>query len=994
MDATPTSFITFAISEVPETNTEQVTSKADLDNIHRETSSPNNLRKSPRLKGKSNSKSQSERGDSSDNKPENHENTQESYHHMETKIEAHFGESDENVILSQSSNNLIKQLDSESKGNNLSRLNISTSAIKDTNNSKPKRHRTKSWTTLSTSPSSDSHFHSDNESSKNRLKKHEKLFSSLLVSSGDSVLTKSKTEKIKADDNEICFNTLSNQRKVFNKEADTDNKQITEDCVTLDNSTKQNKSLCEILKPIDSVNEGNEEKVLDANIDNKDSSVAEILFDKSPGQIRALVFIEDSDSNSESNEKKAKEPALEGDDQCVPVVYRPASNENESQSREIIPQIIISNQEFGTLNNFEENTKVDDGCEPMEVDVTIPENVSVNDSKNSTEQPMCNETPIKDTGETLLKSSSQNIPSDQNTANTSFDKSKRKSSSQFFTQDLEKSSNEDKSTLVLSHIKDVSNTNTSASKSPKVLNDLSISVTDIDKQEVVNKNLPVNYSTSTPVQQRDNKKPELQMNTSNITPRKNENKATKEPLEIVVSLASKSSEIDTSDDDSEHDLNEKFKDKYELLDNEAKDADDHYESGDSQDEDEIQYEKENEISERGETLTSESSDLSTDSDYEKDSFIVSSNEEDNVLLSGSGDDLDMSDNELSMSSKSKKKYDERKKKDQKKASREMYESRHKLDKYGETNSDISKLKKSSRLCLDPTLLESSEDNNMPPKKNKRMRLESTFETDAEMPTKNNESFVGTDNEEIGYKKKKCKRLSESACNVTAVNEKEITISEEITEQTDPLLMKVKPEPKTPHKELDISTVHFTCTEEIEEIQVDENTSIRKPSETEDPLQVTTAQENNNRDDDSSMSENEEIAKNYDSVLNQLNKENKRKQAKTGDMSLNLDKKHKKFKESVIEELNLTIVKNRKSRKDQSDKPNEKTVKRVFKKLSVNDDTEDPIELNLLFSDESNDIGMSGDSGNQTGSVNNSTALKRTEAKTDIRSSIGKLHSIT
>lgn len=1003
MDATPsksTSLLTLAISEVPETNIAQSPSKADPDNIHRETSSPNNLRKSPRLNAKSNRNSKSEKDDSSDGKLENHETTQESNQNMELEIQGPIGVVDGNIILSESSNNLIEQLDSESKSNNLSHLNKSTSVIQDTDNSKTKRRRTKSWTTLSASPSSDGNFHSDNERTKNRLKKHEKQFSKFQVSSGDSVLNKSKTEEINAGNNEVGLNTLSKQKKLLNKEVDTDNKQIIEGSVTPNDSIKQNKSLRERPEPSESINEGSEEKVLNEHSESNNSNVAAILLDKSPGEIKALVFIEDSDSNSESNEKKAQEPTLEGDDQCVPVVYRPASHESESLSREITSQ--VNKQEFGALNNLQENIVVDDSCEPMEVDVTIPENVSVTDSEKSTEQQLSNNTPVKESDESLRKSL-QIIPNElENTANTSHDKSKQKSSSQFITQDLENSSNENKSTLILSQIKDVSNTNVSASKSPKVSNEMSksISVTDIAKQEVVNINLSVNYLTSTPVQKKDNVKPGLQMNTSIITPSnegKKEIKATKERSEILVRIASRSSESDTSDENSENEVNEKSEDNCDILDSEAEDAGDNYESGDSQDEDEMQYEKENEILERGETLTSEE-ELSTDSDYEKDSFIVSSDEEDNDLLSGSGDDLDMSGNELTMSTKSKKKYDERKKKEQKKASREMYESRHKLDESRETNSDILKPKKSNRLRLDSALLETGEDNNMPPKKNKRMRLESTFETsdaksDTEVPTKNNESVVEASNEEIGYKKKKSKRLSESVCDVSVVNEKEITISKNATEETDPLLMQVKPEPKTPHKELDISTVHFTCTEKIEEVQVDENASIVKPIETMDPLQGMTALENSDRNDDSSISENEEIAKNYDSVLNQLNKENKHKQAKTGNMSLNLNKKQKKSKESVIDNLNLTVGK--KKAKDESDKPIKKTIKRIFKKLSVNDDNSvDSIDLKLLFSDGSNDIERSGDSGNQTGSVDSFIPLKRTEAKTEVRSSIGKLRPIT
>lgn len=986
-----TSFIKLAISETPETNTKGSTSKADPDNILRETPSPSNLRKSPRLKVKSHS----EKDDFSGKNPEIHEDTRASNKDMEFEIETSHA-FDTNVNLSQSSDNLIKQLDSESKRDNLSHLNKSTSVIKDINNSKTKRHRTKSWTTLSASPSSNSNFHSDNESTKSRLKESETLLSKLQLDSGDSVHNESKMEcnEPNMDNNEITFNILPKQKKTL-KDDDTDDKHIVEDSVTPNKSIKWGKSLCVMPKPADCINESNEEKELDANSERNNSSVAEIFFDKSPGDVKSLVFIEDSDSNLESNKKEAKKTTLEGDDQCVPVVYR-RPYENETQTREIMSQ--VNNQEIEALKALQKNPRVDDSCEPMEVDITVPENVSIIDSTQSTEQQLTNKTPVKES-EVSLHTIVQEF---EKSANTNLDNSKRKSSAQFFTPDHEKSSDENKSTLILSQMKNVSNTNNSSSKSPQILNDLSksISVTDIAKQEVVNKNLSVNYLTSTPVQQRDDKKPGLQMNTSIITPSNKSNqktKATKGRSEMMVSLPPKSSESNTSDEDSEHNLHNKLKQKYEILDNEAEDAGDSYESGDSQNENEVQYENENEILEKGETLTSEE-ELSTDSDYEKDSFIVSSDEEDNELLSGSGDDLDMSDNELTMSTKSKKKYDERKKKEQKKVSREMYESRHQLDKSRDTISDIVKPKKSNRLRLDSTLLESGEDNIMPPKKNKRMRLESTFgssdaKSDTEVPLKNNESFGEKVNDKIGYKTRKDKRLSETICNISNVNENEITISQNATDETDPLLMHVKPEPKTPHKEINISTVHFTCTEEIEEVQVDENMSILKPNETMDPLQGTMAQENSNRDDDSSISENEEIVKNYDSVLNELNKENKNKQAKTGDMSLNLDKNRKKAKKSVIEEFDLTIIK-KKAKNESDKKPNEKTVKQVFKKLSVNDDASiDSIDLNLLFSDESNDMEQSCESRNQTGSVESFIPLKRTEAKTDMRSYIGMLCSI-
>lgn len=966
-----TTLVTLAISEEPETNAQKSSSQADPDNIQSEISPNSSLRKSPRLKGKNNRKSQSEEGDvNSNNKPENHEEPeyiQKSNQDSEMEI-ATPDASDPKNNLSESSATLINQLDSATKNNHLSHLNKSTSAIKDTINSKTKRHRTKSWTTLSASPASDSNFHSDNENTKKKLQNHDKPIIKFQAGSGDSVLNKSKTEEFKVDN--------------INNEIDASNKQIMEASVTPNKPIKLDKSSSETPKPADTSNESNKENVLDVHTESHISSAAEIMFVKSPKEVKTIVFLEDTDSDSENNEKKDEKLIPEGDDQCVPVVYRPTNQESETQSCEIISE--VNNQEFRALNNVQENPRVDDSCEPMDIDVTIPENVSVIDSKDNTEQQPSNETPVKETRKSLRKSS-QNISKEpENTVSEILDKSKRKSSSQIFTEDLEKSSNENKSTLILSHNKDVSNADIDTSKSPQVLTEFSksISVTDIAK-EVVNKNLSVNYLTSTPVQQKDTMKPELQMNTSVITPSnksKREFKATKERSKIDISLASKSSINDTSDEDSEHELSEESKERNDFLDSEAKDAGDSYESGDSQNEDEKQYEIENEILEKGETLSSEE-ELSTDSDYEKDSFIVSSDEEDNELLSGSGDDLDMSDNELTMSARSKKKYDESKKKEQKKASREMYEARHKLDKSEDTKSDTSKSKKKNRLRLDSTVLESGEDNNMPPKKNKRMRLESTFET----------SDPKSDNEEIGYKKKKSKRLSESVCNASVVNEKEIPINENATEEKDPLLMHVKPELQTPQKELDISTVPFTWRDEIEKVQVDENMSMVKSNDTMDPLQATMAQEESN--DISSISENEEIAKNYDSVLNELNKENKRKQVKTSDMSLNLDKKQKKSKEPVME-LNLTIAKKTKKKaKDESDPPNEKTVKRVFKKLSKNDDDDDidSVDLNLLFSDDSNDIEKNSDSGNRTGNAESFLPLKRIEAKTDIRSSTGKLN---
>lgn len=867
--------------------------------------------------------------------------------------------SDPKHNLSESSTNLINQLDLLTKKNCLTQLNNSASAIKDTVNLKTTRHRTKSWTTLSVSPSNDSNFYSDNENTKKRLIKHEKLIQ-FQSGSGDNLHNKSKTEEIKADNSEKTFNSsLLKKNKRLVIEAAAVVKQLIDSSVTPNNSIKLNKSSSETHKPTDISNDSNKENVLDANNERNISSATEILFVKSPKDMKTLVFMDDTDSESESNDKKAKEVVtVEGDGQCVPVVFQPANQESYPQSHEIVLE--VNNQILTSLKNLQEKPTVDDSCEPMDIDVSIPENNSSIDSKDTKKQELSNKTPVKETRKSMRRSS-QSIPED--TASES----------------LDKFSNENKSTLIFTQI--------STSKSPQVLNELSksISVTDIAKEmekeerEVVNKNLPVNYLTSTPVQQKDTKKPELQMNTSVITSSnksKQEINVTKGRSKVDISIAYKSTKNYMSHEDSDNELSEESKENNSFVDSEAEDAGDSYESGDSQNEDEKQYEIDNEILEEGETLTSEEESF-TDSDYEKGSFVVSSDEEDNELLSGSGDDLDMSDNELTMSAKSKLKYNERKKKEQKKASREIYEARHKLDNSGDFNSEI-KSKKNNRQRL-----ESGEDNNMPPKKNKRMRLESTFETsdpnsDAEGPTNKNKSLANSDSEAIGYKKKKSKRLSESVCNISVASEKEISITENGTEEKDPLLVQVKPEPNTHQKSLDISVVHFIDRDEIEGVQVDKNISMVKPNEASDPLQES---------DMSSISENEDITKKFDSVLNELNKENKRKQIKTSDMSLNLDKKQKKSKEPVIEELNLTIAKKSKKKvKDESEKLNEKTIKRAFKKISKNNDF--AINLNMLFSDDSLEVEKSS---NQTGNAESFIPLKRTEAKTDVRPNLGKLN---
>ncbi|XP_077294534.1 uncharacterized protein LOC143917037 [Arctopsyche grandis] len=127
-----------------------------------------------------------------------------------------------------------------------------------------------------------------------------------------------------------------------------------------------------------------------------------------------------------------------------------------------------------------------------------------------------------------------------------------------------------------------------------------------------------------------------------------------------------------SDDDSCSEDEDDVKDTFLDL---AEDAGSDYQSGDSMNESERLDIEENEIIERGHSLNSESDEEDVDDTYEKDSFVCSSDEEDDVLLSGTGDDLS-SGEEMNQSSKSKAKYNAKSEKQRKNASREMYSAKH------------------------------------------------------------------------------------------------------------------------------------------------------------------------------------------------------------------------------------------------------------------------------------------------------------------------------
>ncbi|XP_063532440.1 microtubule-associated protein futsch-like isoform X2 [Cydia strobilella] len=568
------------------------------------------------------------------------------------------------------------------------------------------------------------------------------------------------------------------------------------------------------------------------------------------------------------------------------------------------------------------------------------------------------------------------------------------------TPDLSKSNTNNKSTLILSQLKDVSSTSDNV-KSPKLSTNELLSKSDINENSNKNKkiskgNLSLNDVKGTPKQ---NAIPKLTMQTSTpITTHqlgiktKTEEQKQEGTKKIKTNFSKSINETDSSEEDSEND------ESYELsvernkhIDDEAEEACDDYESGDSQDEEDRRYEEENEIVQRGETLTSDD-DMSNDTNYEKDSFVVSSDEDDNELLSGSGDDLSMSDKELTMSKKSKKKFNERKLKEQKNASREMFESRHKLNS-SDRKSPTPKTKK-NRMRIDSSLLTSDEEVVVNPKKSNRMRLDSTLNESAKLEdtnvslTKSNKNKSKQDSALNSNESKVATNISlkkNQSMHDSATDEREITVCNDSTiDNADPLQALVKQEPKTPQKDMNISVVQFTDREEIENVQITEGNSIMNQTGT-DPLQATMASE-----DTSDSSENEEILQNYDSVLNELNKDNKTKFNKNN-VSLNSGNTTKRNQvEPIIDQLNLTHTK--KSIKDKGTKGDVSDSKIVKvskeKQESDNEDSSDSIDLQLLFSEDN--CGSDEDQKSQQNKADDDSmfvSLKKSPGKTNIRESI-------
>ncbi|CAG4941676.1 unnamed protein product [Parnassius apollo] len=825
------------------------TSNNEFKNLDNEDKKQSPVRKSPRLLSKKSRSSNSSVPDdeNSSSVEGNKSDTHNTSRHNNCKTEkpiVSLTENTDNTIdskadikisdkhrLSLSSTNLIKDLDTNPK-KIFSHINKSLSEAQKLNKVQCKRHRTKSWTAITTVSVPNEGFYSDSENVK---KKHKNSISdviknNILKGSGDN----SKLNESNIDELNSSENYVKSSKSKKKKESDTFLKQT------------PNK-----------FNSNEEANNLTSNHNVENVGQITNLFQKDPSSnIRTLIVMEDSDSNSiQINIQENNE------DQCVPVVVDQLENRNDTKTDYILSKSFQNKKEdFKDANDVVTN----DTCEPMDVDVTLPD--ILQNKKSEMESKL------------VLNSSI-----DSNSNNT-----RRKSSDLSTSQNQEKSDSENKSTCIFSQLKDISSTDNNTSKSPQISNNKRLSklsnILDNTQEDTkVNKNLSLNYLTSTPLQQKTGTSDQGNNKSKHIF----DSNISKEKVKITTKK-DVSGHPATEDSISEK---ESTSSENNLIDNEAEEASNDYESGDSQDDEERQYQIDNEILEKGETLTSED-ELTNDSDYEKDSFIVSSDEEDNELLSGSGDDLSMSDKELKMTTKSKKKYNKRKLKEQKQASREMFEARHKLSL--SSSSKSSKLKKNIlRQRLESS---QSEDDIVGSKKNKRNRLNSTANDHA--------IKFDTDNS-ITQKKKKKRGLSESLCNETLLVEKEITVCEEtINNVTDPLGTQIKSEPNTPAKESN-NSVGFINTDIIKGTPCEKSTS--------DLLKLKDPLEDSDDSSSNLSSAEENIAQNYDKMLNEL-------KIKSGNQSLNMDEKYtikSNPKIPIVENLNLTQSKKSKNKSSQS-----------------------------------------------------------------------------
>ncbi|XP_068630301.1 dentin sialophosphoprotein-like isoform X2 [Battus philenor] len=842
--------------------------------------------------------------------------------------------------LSNSSINLIKNLDTKPK-KTFSHINKSLTDAQELNKIKTKRHRTKSWTTIPAISLTNEEFYSDNEKKKKK-RQHDSnnIFVKKTVDSGsgDKEINSSKSEN-KGNEDNILQNDSNTSRNLSKKK----------------NKDKSNSSLTY------SSNKSSNEN--DPTIQN-DGEITN-LFKKDPSHnIQTTVLIEDSDSNPiQINNENSNE------DQCVPVINHKLGEKSDNLSNSALSTSYKN--EKTDIMEFKKNSS-SDTCEPMDVDETLPEN-------------LINNLPVEAQDNIMNKSQESNIKNISNNSKTKI------SANLSTTQPLEKSSKENKSTLILSQLKDLS---TSNNNSPQVSTNKqlckSINVSDITQDNSKrNKKLSPNYLTSTPLQQKnDSKQSNKNSNIfdDKITKQTNQNNTKKDECDISNTSIHSSAKDSVSEEEST------TSDKNNFFEDEAEEANDSYESGDSQNEEEKQYEEDNEILEKGETLTSED-DSSNDSDYEKDSFLVSSDEEDNALLSGSGDDLSMSDNELKMTPKSKKKYNERKLKEQKQASREMFESRHnsRQNSRNDSISKNSKKKKNTNQILDSS---QSDDDVIAPKKNKRSRLNSTLnegencKSITESPA-SNQNVIKDDLLLMSNKNHK-KEITLVTQNKKQNSEKPYDLSNQFVETdvgkdtSGAILSKsLSNDPLEDSNDDEDSSIN---NEDIKGTQNQRN----KPSNAETTKCENDSKENmlnqTNIYDTSLQKKNQKYKEsNSTSVSSNLDlnpEPNQIKKFKLGNHSLNKGKKLKKTDESIVDHLNLTQIKD-KSRK-QFKKSKSDKIEKIVK--SNSDDSSDSIDLKLLFSEDSvtsGDYSKESKTKNEE-SLENIIPLKKIEAKTDIR----------
>lgn len=973
----PLPVVEMVIAEEPETETASK-SKSSPELVGEELS-PNSIRKSKRLLEKRNRRSGSYKTDR-DLSTSSLENVS-AKDNSDLKIKSinqvqsqnplnKSGESKERrEQLSESDISLLKTLDGEHKVNT-SNHNKSVPSLSD------KRNRTKSWPLVLTFPANDNIMFSDNEQSKKKKVKSGNNYS--WTSDSDSIRNRTSTKEDKnkgtRDDNEDLKTLIESPSKRKKSKSETfiskeEEKSFEPDQVaekitskeeTLTKNTTEEPDDKNVTHYIKDCSDGADSTSQKSDNSEIPSEIA-TFFAKAPSNVQAVLYFEDSDLNS-INITTNNTQQLDSEDQCVPVVKHDIKSQEKSSSATTLtpneqeniftPKPIIEKESCDNMDS--QVNDVNNSCEPMDIDETIHEEI-LQISKHSLQ-----------TSIVERKSLSQ-----RNSISEEPNKSKRKSS--ISANDTSKIEN--KSTLILSQSKDLSKTSDNLqSPKPSTNEILSKSTTNIyentKKGKKAKGNLSLNDLKGTPLKQINVQKLNMQTSTPIATQQIEKTLKTEEKS---MSLKNNSSNFSESMDDSD----EESCQKSNLINDCAEEASDDYESGDSRDEEERQYEKEHEIVEQGETLRSEEY-LTNDSDYEEDSFVVGSDAEDDDLLSGSGDDLSMSDNELSMSKKSKKKYNERKLKEQKNASREMFESRHKINN-SEKKSPAPKTK-SNRMRIDSSLLESDEEIVVKPKKSKRLRLDSTLDA-----SNKNEDINESHNKS---NKKSHKSLQKSVCDESAIKEKEITICHENeNDKDDPLHILFKQEPKTPHKDLDMSVVQFTSRQDIENVDVCEGKSILNQTG-KDPLEDTIANE------DVSDSDNEEIIQNYDSILENLNK-NKKSNLNSNNLSLKLDNKSKKGKnEPILDQLNLTHSKrSKKVAKQQLQNVVHSKTPEISKEKRDSDNLSDSnsIDLKLSYSEDSCEKGDNKNTNKEKLSKEEETfvPLQKSTGKTNIRESGGK-----